>query len=347
MDVSLPAAKYPLYSDARSQFYHRILEKLEALPGVEAAGMASSVPMLGWSNGTGFSVPGRGNQQEQNYHTPFNSVAGNYFSAMGIPILRGRVFSTRDDFINAPPVVVINEALAKNIFPNEDPLGKRVRFWGDEDRPWEWEIVGVVGNVRQTRLDDDQMERLYLPEAFFWQEGSLVVRTKGAPLALAESFRKEILAIDSEVPVSNIRTMEQVISGSLATRRFTLTLLGIFAAVALGLAVIGLYGVMAYAVSQRAHEIGIRMALGAQRADVLWLILRQGMGLTMVGLAVGLAGALALTRVLRSHLYEIGTTDTATFASVSLLLVLVALLACLIPARRATKLDPMVALRRE
>jgi putative ABC transport system permease protein len=149
------------------------------------------------------------------------------------------------------------------------------------------------------------------------------------------------------VPVSNMRTMEQVISGSLSTRRFTLTLLGIFAAVALGLAVIGLYGVMAYVVTQRAHEIGIRMALGAQRADILWLVLRQGMRLTMVGLAVGLAGAFALTRVLRSHLYEIDTTDATTFASVSLLLLLVALLACLIPARRATKVDPMMALRHQ
>ena len=353
MDLSLPKAKYPAGSDARSRFLHSIFEKLEGLPGVEAAGMASSMPMAGVYNGTELK---RADQPEQDYHSPFNSVSGNYFSALGIPLLRGRVFSERDDFTNDlnfakerinQLVVIINEALAKKIFPNEDPLGKRVRFWHFEGRDLEWEIIGIVGNARQTRLDDALLDRFYIPQAFFWQDGSLVVRTKGEPLALAESVRKEILALDSEVPVSNVRTMEQVISGSLSDRRFTLTLLGIFAGAALGLAVIGLYGVMAYAVTQRTHEIGVRMALGARRADVLWLVLRQGIRLTTLGLAVGLAGALALTRVLRNHLYEIGPTDAATFVYVSLLLVLVALLACLIPARRATKVDPMVALRQE
>jgi putative ABC transport system permease protein len=354
MDLSLPKAKYPAGSDARSRFLHSIFEKLEGLPGVEAAGMISSAPMSGVYNGTELK---RADRPEQYYHSPFNSVSGNYFSAQGIPLLRGRVFSERDDFTNDQNfakeqinqlVVIINEALAKRIFPNEDPLGKRVRFWGKyEGRDLEWEIIGIVGNVRQMSLDNDFLDRFYIPQGFFSQGGSLVARTKSAPLALAESIRKEILALDSDVPVSNIRTMEQVISGSLSDRRFTLTLLGIFAGAALGLAVIGLYGVMAYAVAQRTHEIGVRMALGARRADVLWLVLRQGMRLTTLGLIVGLAGAVAVTRVLRNHLYEIGPTDATTFVSVSLLLVLVALLACLIPARRATKVDPMVALRQE
>jgi putative ABC transport system permease protein len=350
MDLSLPKARYPLNSDARSRFLHRIFEKVEGLPGVEAAGMASSAPLSGSYNGSELK---RIDQPQGGYHSSFNSVSGNYFSALGIPLLRGRVFSDRDDFTNDlrftndQLVVIINEALAKKMYPNEDPLGKRVRFWNYQGRNLDWEIVGIVGNVRQTRLDDAGLERFYIPQAFFWQDGSLVVRTKGEPLSLAESIRKEILALDSEVPLSNVRTMEQVISGSLSTRRFTLTLLGIFAGAALALAIIGLYGVMAYAVTRRTHEIGIRMALGARRADVLWLVLRHGMWLTMLGLAVGLAGALALTRVLRNHLYETGATDATTFASVSLLLVFVALLACLIPARRATKVDPMAALRHD
>jgi len=350
MDLSLPKAKYPPASDARSRFLHRIFEKLEGLPGVEAAGMASSAPMVGVYNGSGLK---RADRPEPEYHSPFNSVSGNYFSALGIPLLRGRAISERDDFTNDlhftndQLVVVINEALAKKIFPNEDPLGKRLRFWSHEGRDLEWEIIGIVGNVRQTRLDDALLDRFYIPQAYFWQDGSLVIRTKGEPLAIADSIRKEILALDSEVPLSNVRTMEQIISGSLSDRRFTLTLLGIFAGAALGLAAIGLYGVMAYAVTQRTHEIGVRMAMGARRADVMWLILRQGMRLTTLGLAVGLAGAVALTRVLRNHLYEIGPTDATTFVSVSLLIVLVASLACLIPARRATKVDPMVALRQE
>ena len=299
----------------------------------------------------------RADRPEQDYHSTFNSVSGNYFSALGIPLLRGRVFSERDDFTNElnfakerinQLVVIINEALAKKIFPNEDPLGKRVRFF-DYRRPRSG--VGNHRDCRECSTESDWTTPGWIASISrkpssgrpaVWSCGR-----RAEPLALAESIRKEILALDSEVPLSNIRTMEQVISGSLSDRRFTLTLLGIFAGAALGLAVIGLYGVMAYAVTQRTHEIGIRIALGAQRADVLWLVLRQGMRLTTLGLAVGLAGAVALTRVLRNHLYEIGPTDATTFVSVSLLLVLVALLACLIPARRATKVDPMVALRQE
>jgi putative ABC transport system permease protein len=349
LDVSLPKAKYPVKSDARSRFLHRIFEKLEALPGVEAAGMASSVPMLGWSNASEFR---RADRPEQNYGAPFNSVSGNYFSALGIPLLRGRVFSDRDDFTNdlqlaTPLVVVLNEALAKKMFPNEDPVGKRVRFWKHNGGDLDWEIVGIVGNVRQKQLDDAGLERFYLPQAFFWQDGSLVVRTKGSPLAHAESIRKEIFALDSEVPLSNVRTMEQVISVSLSDRRFTLTLLGIFAGAALALAVIGLYGVMAYTVSQDTHEIGVRIALGAQRSHVLSLVVGQGMRLTLVGIVLGLIGGFALTRVLQSHLYEVKPTDPLTFASVVLLLVIVALLACYLPARRATKVDPLVAIRHE
>jgi len=346
MDLHVPPGRYPS-DDDRARFFQQLCERLEAVPGVEAVGRASSLPMLGWSSETNVKVPGRANQPEPGYSARWDSAVGNYFNALGIPLLRGRNFTARDNSRSAPPVVVVNEALAAKIFPNEDPLGKRLRFWNYQGRDLEWEIVGVVGNVRQNQLDDNRMDRLYLPAVAVGGSGSLVVRTKGPPLALVESIRKEILTLDPDQAVSNIRTMEQAISRSLSARRFTLTLLGIFAAAALGLAVIGLYGVMAFAVTQRTHEIGIRMALGAQRTDVLRLILRHGLGLTLLGVALGLAGALALTRVLRNHLYEVGATDPATFTAVALLLGMVALFACLIPARRATKVHPMVALRYE
>jgi putative ABC transport system permease protein len=244
-------------------------------------------------------------------------------------------------------VIVVNEALAQKIFPNEDPLGKHLRFWNYQGRDLDWEIVGVVRNVRQRQLDDDRLDRLYLPAAFLPGSVSLVARTMGPPLDLAEAIRKEILALDPDQPVSNIRTMEQAISRSLFDRRFTLTLLGIFAGAALGLAVIGLYGVMAYAVTQRTHEIGVRMALGARRRDVLRLIVGQGLKLVLIGLGLGLAGALALTRFLKTFLFGVSPTDPLTFVLIAVLLTAVALLACWIPARRATKVDPLVALRHE
>jgi predicted permease len=347
MDISVPPARYPS-DDDRARFFQQICERLEALPGVEAAGMASNLPMLGWSSDTNVKVLGRPNQPDPGYSARYNSAAGNYFSAQGIPLLRGRDFSARDNSRSAPPVIVVTEALVKKIFPNEDPLGKRLRFWNFQGRDLDWEIVGVVGNVRQRQLDDDRMDRLYLPSAFIPSgRGSLVVRTMGPPLALAEAIRQEILALDPEQPVSNIRTMEQAISRSLTDRRFMLTLLGIFAGAALGLAAIGLYGMMAYTVTQRSHEIGIRMALGAQRRDVLRLIVGQGLKLVLLGLGLGLMGALAVTRFLEASLFGVTPTDPLTFAVIAVFLTAVALLACWIPARRATKVDPLVALRHE
>jgi len=348
MDVVVPSARYPS-DDDRARFFQQICERLEALPGVEAAGMASNLPMIGWSSDTNVKVLGRPNQPDPGYSARWNSAAGNYFSAQGIPLLRGRDFSARDNSRVAPPVIVVSEALAQKIFPNEDPLGKRLRFWNYQGRDLDWEIVGVVGNVRQNQLDDNRLDRLYLPSAFIpgSRRRSLVVRTAGPPLDLSEAIRKEILALDPEQPVSNIRTMEQAISRSLTDRRFTLTLLGIFAGAALGLAVIGLYGVMAYAVTQRTHEIGVRMALGAERRDVLRLIAGQGLKLVLMGLGLGLVGELALTRFLKTLLFGVSPTDPLTFALIAILLTAVALLACWIPARRATKVDPLVALRHE
>jgi putative ABC transport system permease protein len=218
-----------------------------------------------------------------------------------------------------------------------------VQFGSDK----KFEIVGIVGDVKLTQLLDNRPDRIYFPHVHVGGNGSLIVRTRVAPLSLAESIRQAILEVDADQPVSNVRTLEQDISRSVAARQQTLTLLGLFAVVALGLAALGLYGVLAHAVALRRHEIGIRMALGAQRKDVLRLILRNGMGLTLLGGILGLAGTLALTRVLRNQLYQVGTTDPGTLAAVALLLGLAAFFACLIPARRATKVDPMVALRHE
>jgi putative ABC transport system permease protein len=341
MELSLPEVKYPT-GDSRARFLHQVLQRLEAIPGVDAAGMATSLPMMGWSLGSPVSVEGRVSQPEFGYNSAYDFVAGNYFRAMGIPLLKGRVFTEHDDSTKATRVVIFDQALAKKVFPDEDPLGKRIRFWGDL-----WEVVGVVGSVRHHGLDGPAYERIYLPQAFGLWSGSLVVRTKVPPLGLVEPTRKEILAVDPEQPVSNISTMNQMIADSVAQRHLTLILLSMFAGAAVLLAAIGLYGVMAYAVVQRTHEIGVRMALGAQRRDVVKLVLRGGLQLTLLGVLFGLAGSLAVTRVLASQLFEVRTTDPSAFLGVSVLLVLVALAACYVPARRATKVDPMVALRYE
>jgi putative ABC transport system permease protein len=216
-----------------------------------------------------------------------------------------------------------------------------VQFDQDERK---FEIVGMVGDIKLTRVLDDRPDKIYFPQV---GKGSLIVRTRVAPTLLAEPIRKAILEVDQDQPVSNVRTVEQDVARSFGARRQTLALLGLFAVVALGLAAMGLYGVLAHVVALRGHEIGIRMALGAQRKDVLRLILRNGMGLTLVGGILGLVGAFGLTRVLRNQLYQVGTMDPGTFAAVTLLLGLVAFFACLIPARRATRVDPMVALRHE
>jgi putative ABC transport system permease protein len=338
MDLSIPNTKYPGAS-AKTQFVQRVADRISAIPGVDSAGFAWNRPMQGVAmDERAMQVVGRQNQPEQGYGVKYEGVAGDYFRALGVPLLRGRTFSRADYSTNAAPVLVCSKALARKVFPNEDPIGKYVQFESDK----KYEIVGMVGDIKLTRLLDDRPDKIYFPHV---GNGSLIVRTRVAPLLLAEPIRKAILEVDGDQPVSNVRTLE--IGRSVTARRQTLTLLGLFAVVALGLAALGLYGVLAHAVALRRHEIGIRMALGAQRSDVLRLVLRHGLGLTLLGIAIGLAGAFALTRVLRNHLYEVGPVDPITFAAVALLLVMVALLACLIPARRGANVDPMEALRNE
>ncbi len=343
MQVTLPDKKYP-DAERRAAFFERTLERIENLPGVEAAGAVWTMPLAGYSPDTSFTVFGRPGQPATSYQTDFDFCSPDYFRAIGIPLLKGRFFEQRDR-ADSPLVVIINEALAREHFPNEEPLGKRIQLGKIDEQ---WEIMGVIGNVRQRGLGESVRPSVYRPLAFIWSgNGHLVVRTTGAPLGMAESVRKTILEVDPSQPVANVRTMEEVIAASVAQRRFILMLLGGFAGAALLLAGIGLYGVIAYAVSQRTREIGIRMALGATRSAVLALVLRQGMKLAGIGVLLGTAGGLGLTRVLTGFLYEVKPTDPATFVSVSLILTLVAVLACWLPARRAAKVDPMEALRYE
>ncbi len=290
-------------------------------------------------------APGEPHPDEQ-----IRFVSAGYFGTMGIPLLKGRDFTGRD-LPDTPQVVIVNQALARKYWPNEAPLGKRVSF-SSRNPKW-YAIVGVVGNVKHRGLDLEDKPEFYVPflQPLFAEANVqpmyLVARTSSEPLSAAAVVRHEVAAIDRDQPVSNLLTMEQRIADSVAPRRFNMFLLGLFAALALILAAIGIYGIMAFSVAQRTHEIGVRMALGARRADVLRLVLRNGFKLALIGIALGLAIAFAATRLMSSLLYGVSPTDRTTFLIDALVLAGVALLACYIPARRATKVDPLVALRYE
>jgi putative ABC transport system permease protein len=348
MQVTLPDKQYP-DGERRGAFFERVLEHIGNLPGVEAAGVIGNLPLAGNAAMTSFSVIGRAGQPEEGIDTDFDFCTPGYFRAIGTPLLTGRWFDPRDK-VGGPRVVIINKAFAREHFPNEEPLGKRIHLEVFTKKIDEgWEIVGVVGDARQRQLGAPPHPTVYRPTSFsfFGGGGYLVVRTAGAPLAMAESVRKAILEVDPNQPVAKVRTMEEVIATSLAPRRFILTVLGGFAAAALLLAAIGLYGVIAYYVSLRTREIGIRMALGATRGHAISVVLRQGMRLVGIGVLLGIAGSIGLTRVLVNMLYGIEATDPLTFSTVSLLLAGIGLLACWLPARRAAKINPMEALRYE
>ena len=344
MDVSLPRAKYAERQQITS-FYERLVEQAASLPGVEAAGAVSVLPLAGNDNSNFVQIEGRPPLPPgQALRAGRRNVSADYFRALGIRVKRGRAFSASDSN-GAPPVVVINEAMARSFFAGEDPVGKRIRT-GDRS-PWV-EVVGVVGDVRHRGLDVDTRPEMFFPHPQApSRQMTLAVRASGDPLALAGPLRERVRELDRDQPVGNVKTMETWVAESVASRRFSVLLLGVFACVAAGLAALGLYGVVSYSVAQRTHEIGLRVALGARPRDVLRLVIRQGMILTLLGTAVGLLAALALTRVMSGLLFGVGATDAATFVTVPLLLVAVALLACYLPARRATKVDPMVALRHE
>ncbi|HST53136.1 MAG TPA: ABC transporter permease [Pyrinomonadaceae bacterium] len=346
MRVELPSTKYR--EDPRViQFYREATERIGALPGVEAVGAVSFLPFTGPGAATGFTITGHpAPKAGEGPVTEVRVVDAGYFNAMRIPLERGRAFNA-EEVTAERHVAVVSESLAQKYFPGEDPIGQRIVV-AMKQNPEPTEIVGVVPDVKLQTLDDEPKPTVYWPQPELTTNFmTLVVRTKGDPLSLVAAARKEIQAMDAEQPVADVRTMNQLLAESVGRARFSALLLAVFACVALVLAVVGLYGVMSYAVAQRTHEIGIRVALGAQGRDVLGLVVGQGLLLAAVGLALGLAGALALTRLMRSLLYEVSTTDPATYVGISALLLLVALLACLIPARRATKIDPIVALRYE
>jgi putative ABC transport system permease protein len=345
MRLDLP---FPKYQDPqrRTSFSDQILERIKALPGVQSVGMVSELPLSGQLNDTYFTVEGRPSQSsDQKNDANFRRISSDYFTAMGIPLLRGRSFTEREAR-EASSVTIINEELAQQYFPGQDPIGQRLTIETGEPKPQPREIIGIVGDVRHFGLGQGLPAEMYIP-SLRSPRTNLVVRTTADPAVLSASVRREVLAVDPVQPVSNIRTMEQLIASSIAQPRFQTLLLALFAAVALILSAVGIYGLLSYTVNQRTHEIGVRLALGAQTGDVLKLVVGQGVKIVLVGIIVGLGAAFALTRVIAGLLFGVSATDPVTFIGIATLLFVVAMLACYLPARRATKVDPMAALRSE
>jgi predicted permease len=348
MQILLPRTRYrdPIQID---NFFEQVLAKVKSLPGVQGATLGTSVPMSGVVSTGKFDIEGRTVAPGETVPGGNRWAAGaEYFQTMEIPLIRGRYFDQRD-IQTSTPVAIIDETIRKKFWANEDPIGKRISFQRDPQGNPIWrEIVGVVGHVKHNGLEGESRAQYYFPHR---QQPApfvfLITRTARDPSNLAASVRGAIQSVDRELPVFRITTMERLVSDSMAQRRFAVTLLSIFALVALVLATVGLYGVMSYSVAQRTNEIGIRMALGAKTMDVLGMVLRQGMSLALIGSAIGLVGAFALTGVIRSMLFNVSAVDPITYFSVPLLLAAAALLACLIPAFRAARVNPIVALRYE
>jgi putative ABC transport system permease protein len=346
-NVGLPE-KYNYEKQAR--FFIDLKSRLEALPGVQSASSVLPLPLSGDRFVISFEIEGRPMAPKDHPSGDFFAAGVGYFRAMGIPIIKGRDFDDRDRY-GSTPVVIITETLARQFFPNEDPIGKRIKpgiNTIEGDKTTMREIIGVVGDVRNRSLDTAPKQAYYVPQTQVpFDQMVMVVKTLDDPHNLISAATKQVSAMDQDIPVFGVKTMEEYLSTSVAAPRFSTTLLTIFAGVALVLTVVGLYGVMSYSVAQRRNEIGIRLALGAQSRDVLLMIVKQGSLLIGLGLVIGLSGAFALTRLIASMLFGVTAKDPLTFTAVGALLAAVALLACYVPAWRATKVDPMEALRYE
>jgi putative ABC transport system permease protein len=343
MRINLPYKKYDSAEKAGA-FWGQLRERLGALPGVETVGMITELPLSGQPNDAPFSVEGRASAQpNQRFGADFRRVNQDYLRSMRIPLRRGRDFTELEVRQNAH-VVLISEALAAAAFPNEEPIGKRLLLGLNEQTPFE--IIGVVGDIRHRTLESAPYSTMYLPTLETgWT--NLTIRVAGDPMNLASAVRREVMAIDRDQPIAAVRTMDAVLSESVAAPRYRTLLLSLFAVVALLLAAVGIYGVIAYTTTQRTRELGVRMALGAQSKDVLALVIWQGLKMTLAGVLLGLGGAWALTRLGRTLLFNVSATDPLTFGVIALLITFVAFMACWLPAWRATKVDPMVALRYE
>jgi putative ABC transport system permease protein len=350
MKVTLPLVRYDT-DRKKAAFFDEAVRRLEALPGVRAVTMVTTLPSTTWIRSNITRVEGHPplDETQPASYAVIQSVTPGYFHTLGIPLRRGREFTARDNAPGAPPVMLINESLARILWPGypggENPVGRHISEAYDKLVGW-IEVVGVVADIHEGGLAFDAVPEFYLPSTLHPpQTAYLVLRTEGDPLRFARAARQVVLAADADQAVSDIKTMAAVLETTLGQRRLTMLLLGTFAAVALLLAIVGIYGAIAYSVSQRVQEVGIRRALGAQQSDILRLMLRQGLLLTLAGVVIGTGGAFALTRVMKAMLFHVSATDPATFVGIALLFLVVAMAASYIPARRAAEIDPMAALR--
>jgi len=350
-EVSLPETTYSDDAKIRA-FFDALMQKLEAIPGVRSVGLTLSLPPDVLSMTDNFMVEGQVLPANQSAPLgPVLMVSDRLFETLGVPLLRGRSFDERDE-VKRAPTVIVNETLAKKYLPGVDPIGKRLKVGGPErpigpKNPW-MEIVGVVGDIKYSGLDASPQPTYYLPyRQNAWSRQFVVVRTSSDPAALASAARDAVASLNRDVPLARVRTVDQLMTASVAPPKFRTVLVAMFALVGLVLAAIGLYGVISYAVTERTHELGVRIALGADRAHVVRLVLGEALALTAAGIVAGLAGAWATTRLMQGLLYGVGATDALTFAGISALLMGTALVASYLPTRRATRVDPMIALRYE
>jgi putative ABC transport system permease protein len=346
MRLTLPPGKYK-QGEPRAQIYKQIVDQVKTVPGVQTAGTVLSLPLGGdnFNLGRGVLLEGREPRPEEATNAAHLAVSADYFRTLNIPLKQGRTFTEHDDASSAK-VVIVNETMARQQWPGQNPVGRRFSIWRDEK--FSREVIGVVGDTKRS-LDKEAGQQMYVPYAqdAVWGTMTVVARTSGEPAALAGSVREAIRSVDKGITIYNLRTLNDLVSTAAAPRRLPMLLLTAFAGVAMLLAMIGIYGITSYYVTQRTHEIGVRMALGAQIADVLKLVMRRAMWLAIAGIGLGVAGAVAVTRYLSSLLFGVKPIDVITFAAVALALVVVALVASVIPARRATKVDPLDALRYE